>query len=385
MSIFFNTISGLPRLRKDSFSGWGETVSTPRPASKIPAHLQEKFGIKPEVTARLPSQMADPQRIPSGTSTIKASQLGSTPKAAIRQAWNIFSPQEVGPSKLQTAIPLLSVNRDHPYLPGSFNVDDTDNDANGVDAYTGPDGLPLLAQFSTLATSASDKSVTHKRPSPASVQNPSPNGITPLPAVKAKPVTPNLQQQSAPSPIGAKKGKKKATVEEIPDEEPDSRGECLPIDSRFILEEQNIHEPKPSVPPMTFESIIGYGHEDEGAGSSSSFATPSMDPSPPPDLFDGDPVRLAAARKQLQEGSARVENELRGTVWGTSSTTEAALGANIPEVPPAFLSWGQASASASDRKKLAVTNNGENNATIQKSAFNPAIPNLKRNKATAGW
>ena len=419
--------SGFARLRKESFSGWGEQTSTPRPASKIPAHLQDKFGIKPEITP--PPPQLPSQTVVSGSSTIKAPQLGSGSKGASRPAWSIFSPQEpAGPSKLQTATPLLSVNRDHrPYLPGSFDVNDNDGRVNGVDAdNNGLDEPPLLpAQFSTLTGAAGDNlsssstPLTHlKQPSPAAWgQNPSPNDMSALPALKAKAVTPSVQQQqqSAPSQIGAKKGKnkkgkRKVTVEEIPDEEQDSRGERLPIDSQFIMEEQNIHEPKPSVPPTTFGSIIGYGGEDEGTSGSSSFATPSTSMGPsssPPDLFDGDLARFVAASKQLQEGSARVENELRGTFWGSSAAAAAAsstrdkspsaLGASssssssakeaqAPPPPPAFWSWGQANAGG-DRKKSsgAVASNGENNNNsnvIPKTAFSPA---LKRSKAPAGF
>jgi len=381
-------------------------ASTPRPASKIPAHLQDRFGMKSEITPQVPSQMTDPQRVvgPSGSSTIKAPQL----KAASRPAWSIFSPQEVGPSKLQRATPLLSVNRDHrPYLPGSFDVDDNDDRVNGVDADNdGLDEPPLLpARFSTLAAATSDNltSSTHlKQPSPARGQNPSPNDMNSLPALKAKAVTPNMQQQqSVPPPIGAKKGKnkkgkKKATVEEVADEEQDSRGERLPIDSRFILEEQNVHEPKPSVPPTMFESIIGYGGEDEGMSGSSSFATPSTSTAAgsPPDLFDGDLARFAAASKQLQADSARVENELRGTAWGSAASgtrdrSPTALGASsrssssTAEVQaPAFWSWGQTN--ASDRKKSSAVANGENNNNnvIPKTVFSPA---LKISKAPAGF
>jgi len=57
------------------------------------------------------------------------------------------------------------------------------------------------------------------------------------------------------------KGKQRATVEEVPDEEEDNI-DILPQDSNFIMESKVILEPKPSVPPVVYDPIIKFADND---------------------------------------------------------------------------------------------------------------------------
>ena len=385
----FNASAGAStsRGRKDSTT-WNELLSTPRPASNIPAHLLEKAGMnKPVEQFRLGSG--------SGMSTIKGPQRGSGLKnTAARSAWDIFSSDEPGPSKSQAHPP---GGREH-WIPGGFEVDD---DGGGGVQDEGP-----FAQFLAPAPPAFHKS---SMPNPALRSN---DISPPSNASSSKPV-PTMSSQLPPSlssPAGKKgknrKGKtKKVTVEEVPDEEEDSRGERLPVDYRYVMESRNtILEPRPSVPPRMYDSIIGFGdddNDDEGGGGgsmSSSFVsaadTAPSSSSPIEHPFDGDPARFAAAMQEIQEASARMEKKFTAPpVWGvgnnnkTKSSYSEAESSSSSSSAPVF-SWGQPIVAGADKKKgnasASTSNpvgNNLNNVPVTKP---PAIvQNLKRSKAGA--
>lgn len=387
----FNASAGAStsRGRKDSTSTWNELLSTPRPTSNIPAHLLEKAGVnKPVEQFRSGSG--------SGMSTIKGPQRGSGLKNTARSAWNIFSTAEPGPSKVH-----LSGDREH-WIPGGFEVDDGDGGGGGQEDIN--EGL--YAQFLAAAPPALHKS---SMPNPALRSN---DISPPSNASSSKPV-PTMSSQLPPvlSPAGKKgknkKGKtKKVTVEEVPDEEEDNRGERLPVDHRYIMESRNtILEPRPSVPPRMYDSIIGFGDGDDddesgrGGGSMSSSFVSAADTAPssssPIDHpFDGDPARFAAAMQEIQEASARMEKKFTAPpVWGvgnnnkTKSSYSEAESSSSSSSAPVF-SWGQPIVAAADKKKgnasASTSNPVGNNLNNVPATKPPAIvQNLKRSKAGA--
>ena len=359
-------------------------MSTPRPPSKIPFHLQGGNGAKAESVSPLDlGKAAGALHEASGMSTIKAQQWGASSRGvATRSAWNIFQSVDSGPSKPQTATPIRAVDREQ-WLPGGFDVDgDGDRKSDLGES-------PPTAQFSTRPALAPEKlSVPHLQEQSRLVGNKTLRendvAFSSPPIPKSIPIT-----TQAPSPITTKKGKnkkgkgKRVSVEEVPDDEPDNRGGCLPADSRYILESKTILEPKPSVPPRMFESIIGYGDDDEGDSTSSSIAhTPSTAPSSPPDLFDGDEARIAAAIKELQEGTAhcaKMEHKLWRPASKNTTTGARRFNVNKPETATPFSTPFRANG---DKDSNATNTSG--NDAIPKPVVNPAIQNLKRSKATAG-
>ena len=88
-------------------------------------------------------------------------------------------------------------------------------------------------------------------------------GKTAVPPPAASKVAVAAASKKANGKKGAKG--KKVMIEDVPDEETDSRGEVLPVDSRHIFDDAEsnvILEPKPSVPPGTYNSIISYTDEE---------------------------------------------------------------------------------------------------------------------------
>lgn len=359
-------------------------MSTPRPPSKIPFHLQGGNGAKAESDSPLDlGKAAGALHEASGMSTIKAQQWGAPSRgAATRSAWNIFHQSvDSGPSsKPQTmATPIRAIDREQ-WLPGGFDVDG-DGDRKSDLEESPPTARQALAPDKLSHPQEQSRLVGNKTLRENDVAFSSP----PIP--KTIPTT-----TQGPSPITTKKGKnkkgkgKRVSVEEVPDDEPENRGGCLPADSRYILESKTILEPKPSVPPTMFESIIGYDDDDEGDSTSSSFAhTPSTAPSSPPDLFDGDEARIAAAIKELQEGTAHC-SKMEHKLWRPASKNTTTAGArrfsvnnNKPESATPFSTQFRANG---DRDSNATNTSG--NDAIPKHVINPAIQNLKRSKATAG-
>lgn len=359
-------------------------MSTPRPASKIPLHLQGVNGVKADCdpTVYL-GKAAEALHGTSGTSTIKAQQLGTPLRGGTtRAAWSIFPGVDAGPSNPQTAMPIRSTDREK-WLPGSFDIDgDVDG---GCDSEGSPPGTRFPAR--TLASDKPTAPISQCQSSLVGNQSmQEKGGASSTPNSKAIPI-----MTQAHSPTTTKKGKnkkgksKRVSVEEVPDDEPDNRGGCLPMDSRYILESKTILEPKPSMPPTSFESIISYD-DDEGDSTSSSIApTPSTAPSSPPDLFEGDKARIAAAIKELQEGTvqcAQMEHKLWGPAWNSKNTTGTKGGAStrrfsVNNPDPSTPSSSQLR--TNNKNANATFTNGKD--TIPKPAA--AIQNMKRSKAGA--
>lgn len=366
------------RGRKDSTSLWGELLSTPRPASNLPAHLRE-IGLKSENALQGVNRPVEQFRPTSGMSTIKAPQRGSGSALKNRSVWSIFSSGEPGPSKPQTETALPSGGRDL-WIPGGFEVNDGGGGGGGGGhddqmindpSFSAQFSAPVPAVHNNLSMSApvapfrsNDVSSSSAANSQAVPVPPHPSGLSPT-SKKSK----------------NKKGKgKRVSVEEIPEEE-EHCGERLPLDHRYIMESSTILEPKPSVPSRMFDSIIAFGDEDEDESSSSSFAAASnrTSSSPPPNLFDGDSARLAAAMQEIQESSARMEKKFATTpAWGVANGVKSEPDASTP-----IFSWGRPTAS-SDKKKGSASNSAGNNNAIPKPVIAPAIQNLKRSRAASG-
>ena len=141
---------------------------------------------------------------------------------------------------------------------------------------------------------------------------------------------------AASKKANGKKGAKgkKVMIEDVPDEETDSRGEVLPVDSRHIFDDAEsnvILEPKPSVPPGTYDSIISYtDEENERKPTKPNAAANSW----PDDAW----TDAAAATKETKEATAKHEKTAStgGGVWGAgSNSAKSAWGSSAAEVEEA--------------------------------------------------
>ncbi|KAF9525417.1 hypothetical protein CPB83DRAFT_909174 [Crepidotus variabilis] len=409
-------VAPMTRARKNS-TAWDDVTSTPRPAPKIPSHLQAAFANNPETGLRqgLAPKSKAPEVVRGGpeASTIKGTQWGAA--SAVRSAWSIFSSGETAQSQSPVDTPAMSqaAVRD-PWLPGGFEVDEGAGNRGEISPSEGKRPVGHQSQFWAPPTETQQSN--HSAPprqQPISVAQrrlQQMNDPVSAPAVPAKSATPAAPTPVAASQATGKKGKgkkgkgKKVTVEEVPDDEQDSHGESLPVDSRYIMEPKTIAEPKPSVAPRMFDSIIGYGDgdEDEAETTSSSFAPASSTTfDSPPDLFDGNEARLAAAIKDLQGASARGPQHGSGMTWGaaggtkqhatwTPSSSESEMAtsnfspfsARVAGKPAATPVWGQMS--PFDKGKASAANLGGNDFFATPMS-NPTIPNMKRSKVAAGW
>ncbi|KDR72679.1 hypothetical protein GALMADRAFT_252862 [Galerina marginata CBS 339.88] len=451
VSLMARMIPGIGRGRRDSAASstlpaWDDAVSTPRPAAKIPAHLQE--AIKSEGTPR-PNIFkkfhtsdgvgGSSTRLPvdqmNHNSTIKAPQWGAASSNAGKSSiWNMFGADSSAPKAgaAQQAASMAGTRGIH--VPGGFDVngegDDggggEDNDGGGGDVEEEAQGsqqfwkakAPVSA-WSSQVEKVTSPPVQQQQPTSAAQRlrrmseaaSNSPAARIPI----SKTAAPATQPQAIPSPANAKKGKgkknakgKKVTMEEVPDDEADNRGEILPVDSKVLLlpaeslaESKVILEPKPSVPPRMYSSIISYGDEDEDEDEDATFssfaATPSTAPSSPPDLFGGDDARIAAAIRELQEGTAKMEKVHGGGAWGTANAKHAQWTPSAsevePESTPAFSPFGfRAAAKPSPQQtpiwgQLNSKDKGKGKMTDGEDSsrmMNPTIHNLKRSKPAAG-
>ena len=371
-----------PRGRRDSTTAsWSEgALSTPRPASKVPAHLQELSLNRPVVDQLRAS--------PFGMSTIKASaSKGSALKN--RTAWSIFSGGDgedvsagsgSGSSKARVEGEGGGGGLRDPWIPGSFG--DLDDGAGGQE--DGDDDDDAMFSVQKPSTSA------HLSKSASS---PTKRGGS------------SIGSGSGKFKKGAGNKGKKVTVEEVPDEadDQDSRGERLPVDHRYIMESSSnsssssslplsstILEPKPSVPPRMFESIFGFGDDDDaeegGAGGGGGGALSS-------ELFDGDPVRFFAAAQEMQEASAKMERKYSAApVWAPSPPGPSVHGggggkaAKMGEAETAVpvFSWGGVAGGVEKNVKKGGPPLPPAKAGMGMGpGMAPAIQNLKRSKAAA--
>ncbi|KAF8962273.1 hypothetical protein BDZ97DRAFT_1825308 [Flammula alnicola] len=384
------------------------------------------------------------------SSTIKASSAAAWGSAGAagnqqgsRSLWGIFNTDA---TTAAASAPKQQADAGHSdrnlWVPGGFgSVDDGDDDGDDGGGGGGRGGREEEAQDMQQFWKPASRIQAEKPPSVPAQQAPScatqrlrrmsEAAASPASRAPGVKVTTAEAQSISTSPITSKKGRakkngkgKRATVEEVPDDEGDNRGEILPVDSRFLLEDSDsnsnkvILEPKPSVPPALYDSIISYTDEEEdgedGAGSSAYAHTPSTAPSSPPDIFGGDEARMAAAVKELREGTSKMEK----FVGGGSSAWGAAAGAkHVPWMPQAasgseaaesqhnsqfFVPFGGRGAAAAskpsasahqtpvsvwgqlggkDKGKGKMTDSGGDDVP---KAPNPTIQNLKRNKAAGG-
>ena len=416
-------VPSMARVRKESntsspFPSWDDVASTPRPASKIPTNFQAAMAIKPEGTPRpnplKKTQMGDIWGAGSQSSTIKATQWGSAAtSAASRSAWNIFGEEQPSNGPQPPAAASRLGSRD-PWIPGGFDIDDSGGGEGGgrgdggevVEEQQSKPPAPQL--WSPAGRSQVDKAAVPPQPQQPTSAMPqrlrSATESRGSPATNVKANTPAIQTPVASTPANSKKAKgkkngkgKKVTVEEVQDDEQDTRGESLPVDSRFIMEPQVILEPRPSVPPTMYESIISYDNEEEEGHTTSSSvaATPSTAPSSPPDPFDGDEIRRAKAIKELMEGTSRMEKVLGGGSWNTGGTKQHATwtpsGTDQETSSSSVFSafgrkpltstpmWGQLNAKDKGKGKMSDLSGGNE---IPKTS--PTIQNLKRSKVAAG-
>ncbi|KJA26950.1 hypothetical protein HYPSUDRAFT_36126 [Hypholoma sublateritium FD-334 SS-4] len=279
------------RKRLDSLSasgGWdteGTSVSTPRPAPKVPANLQAlaasmssppPFGLKPLMGGAAHTQ---PQGERPGTgmgmnsSTIRARGVAAGQSGgggAGRSLWGLFGGGSGDAAPKQQADPWA--------VPGSFGGGDEaeaeaqdGDDGGGGDGGGDDDWTPIsrgsvpVEKPQAQAPPASSAQRLRRGSEAAAPSSPAPRVVA---KAAAQPLAASKVVAAAASKKGnAKKGAKgkKVMIEDVPDEETDSRGEVLPVDSRHIFDDAEskvILEPKPSVPPGTYDSIISYTDEE---------------------------------------------------------------------------------------------------------------------------
>lgn len=338
------TTIGRQRLNSISNSGGRDTeagsASTPRPASKIPAHLQSlaatmstppPFGLKPLINGA--AQVQQPTERPGtgigmNSSTIRARGASAVPAwGSASAATNSSGTHSGGGSTGRSLWGLFgggsSETASKPQVEGwgsAHNVADEED----VDIELGKDGVgigggdddwtPISRGSAQPEAQAAPVSLTQRlghRGSEALAPQPTPEPSRTTPAVSA-----------AAKKANGKKGAKgkKVLIEEVPDDETDNRGETLPVDSRHIFDEAEpgvILEPKPSVPPGTYDSIISYTDEE----SERKPAQPGAGTAPAP---DEDWMTVAA--KELKEAAAKK---------AATTGSEGAWGSNVSKTAPA--------------------------------------------------
>ncbi|KAF8908609.1 hypothetical protein CPB84DRAFT_1744231 [Gymnopilus junonius] len=136
--------------------------------------------------------------------------------------------------------------------------------------------------------------------------------------------------------------------------------------------------------------------DDEEIPNSSLSGSPSAAASSPPDIFGGDEARIAAAIKELQEGTSKAEKLFGGAAWsggGTQSAWGSSMTEPEPRDLPLFSSMGQRPATQSTTQQTPVWGqlNGKDKGKGKMTDLedlpklsNPTIHSLKRSKLTAG-
>ena len=291
------TMPAMARARMDSepttpsFS-WDEISSTPRPASKIPAHVQEtlmKSEGTPRPTSMLKKRSLMAEKIFSATSSrTTLEQMPPQPPlsasiAKQKPVWGSSSASSTcaspGPSlwgktkaDFETAkVVQQPTGGDTCWVPGGFDGVDNykdEGDGGGGGGGGGNEGASLWESMKShskqngKATSIPVKqSVAAPRlrrvSEAASSSSPAPprafgtkdllsdiGQVPPPPTLNSNPKKAQQQQQQVGKKNG--KGKQRAMVEEVSDEEKDNI-DILPRESNFIMEPKVILEPKPSV------------------------------------------------------------------------------------------------------------------------------------------
>ncbi len=354
------TIVGRKRLGSLSApSGWdteGTSASTPRPAPKIPANLQAlaasmstppPFGLKPLMGGAAHTQPSGERPGATGlgmnSSTIRARGAGAAGQSGsggtARSLWGLFGGGSGDAAPKQEADPWA--------VPGSFGGGDEaeadGDDGEGDDAGGDDDWTPIskgsapVEKPQAQAPPVSLAQRLRRGSEAAAPSSPAPRvaGKTAVPPPAASKV---VVAAAASKKVNGKKGAKgkKVMIEDVPDEETDNRGEVLPVDSRHIFDDAEpsvILEPKPSVPPGTYDSIISYTDEENERKAAKSNAAANSWPD--------DAWTDAAATKETKESTVKHEKTAAtggggGGVWGAgSNVAKSVWGASTAEVEEA--------------------------------------------------
>lgn len=339
------------RKRLDSLSasgGWdteGTSVATPRPAPKVPANLQAlaasmssppPFGLKPLMggTTHTQQQSGRPGTgLGMNSSTIRARGAAAGQSGgggAGRSLWGLFGGSSGDAAPKQQADPWA--------VPGSFGGGDEveaeaqdGDDGGGGDGGGDDDWTPISrgsvpAEKPQVQAPPASLAQRLRRGSEAAVPS------SPAPRVVGKTVVPPPAASKVVAAAATKKGNakkgakgKKVMIEDVPDEESDSRGEVLPVDSRHIFDDAEpnvILEPKPSVPPGTYDSIISYTDEEN-----------DRKPAKPNAVADGwtDDAWMEAGAKETTAKQEKTASA-GGGAWGVgSNAAKSAWGSSTAE------------------------------------------------------
>ena len=342
-------VPGMTRARMDSsagmngfgFASWdasgggGDSVATPRPASKIPSHLQhlqqqqqqETLLDTPRANAKknanananhnpmvelfgqpLNKTAMEQLAAAGGSSTIRARGAsvanGNAPTPAAKSLWNLFSSESASAPVVAAKPPVGG----DPWIPGGF--DGGTEGGGGDDGGWGDDGggggsgeveetnqsfwqpqnrTNSKATATSNATQKSSAVTQNQRRMPEAPSPASPPALAPTPpAPTAKPATPASKPQAAAAASPAsgaankkgkgKKGKgKKVMIEEVPDDDDKNDNiEPLPVDSKVIFVEAS-GEPDDSPVhhhQQLLESAMGgssFGDEERSEDKESAF------------------------------------------------------------------------------------------------------------------
>ena len=352
------TVPAMARARMDSepttssFS-WDEVTSTPRPASKIPAHVQET--LKSEGTPR-PSMLKKKNLMAEMFNTTSSrTTLEPMPPAPVANGpvWgsSLTSPSP-GPSlwgktkkDFETPIAAQQPTRGDSWVPGGFDgVDDykVEGDGGGGGGNEGASFWEPVSSHSKQNGKAASIPVKQQQPSVAAqrLRRVSEAASTPAPRAFGtkdisdigQPAPPTINSNSKKAQ-GKKngKGKQRATIEVVSDEEKDNI-DILPQDSAFIMESK-ILEPKPGVPPFVYNPVIDFADNDVNSIEylSSTFR----------------PTASSSSQDDFFGSESRFSNTFKtqGMTTSTGATDWSAMGGKHARWTPAVTNDGEASPS----------------------------------------
>lgn len=279
------TMPAMARAMMDSepTTSWDEITSTPRPASKIPAHVQE--ALKSEGTLRPGMLKKKNMMAEIFSATSSRTTLEQMPPASIAKGpvWGSSSTSVTpGPSlwgktkaDFETAKPAQQPTGGDPWVPGGFNgVDDYKDEGDGGGGGGNEGGLwGAMTSLSKQNGKSASIPVKQQQPSVAAQRLRRVSEATSSPAPRAfgtkdlsdiNPPAPPTINSNSKKAQGKKngKGKQRATIEVVSDEEKDNI-DILPQNSNFIMEPKVILEPKPSVPPFVYNPIIDFADNND--------------------------------------------------------------------------------------------------------------------------
>ena len=404
------TIPAMARARMDSepptpsFS-WDEISSTRRPASKIPAHVQETL-MKSEGTPRPTSMLLKKKNLmaeknfSATSSKTTLEQMPQPPLSASivnkKPVWGSSSassscaspgPSLWGKTKADfenAKVVQQPAGGDTCWVPGGFDGVDNykdEGDGGGGGGGGGGNGGASLWESMTSHSKQNGKAASipvkqqqlpvatqrlRRISEAASSSSPAPRafGTKGLSDIgQPTPPTVNANSKKAPGKKNGK-GKQRAMIEDVSDEEKDNI-DILPQDCNFIMEQKVILEPKPSVPPFVYNPIIDYADindvNDLGYLSSSFRPTASTASSSSPDDFFGSESRFSNTFKtQATTTSSMGGKHARWTPAVPSDGEELGSPSFLGSVAPHLQAkpslqqtpiWGQPNPSAKDKGK----------------------------------